>query len=67
MGFAVGAARMNAIFGGFAQIPLFLVFTYFTWALVLLGAEVSFAYQNVGRYRREVQGAIPGPAGHSSS
>jgi membrane protein len=66
VGFAVGAAKMNAIFGGFAQFPLFLVFTYFTWAVVLLGAEVSFAYQNVGRYRREVKGSIPGPAGREA-
>lgn len=64
--FSVGAARMGAVFGAFAQLPLFLVFTYFAWAIVLLGAEVSFAYQNLPRYRREVRGDEPGPAGREA-
>jgi membrane protein len=66
VGFSVGAAKMGAIFGSFAQLPLFLVFTYFAWSIVLLGAEVSFAYQSLGRYRREVRGAVPGPASRES-
>ncbi len=64
--FSVGAARMGAVFGAFAQLPLFLVFTYFAWAIVLLGAEVSFAYQNLARYRREVRGEQPGAAGREA-
>jgi membrane protein len=64
--FSVGAARLGAVFGAFWQLPLFLVFTYFAWAIVLLGAEVSFAYQNLGRYRREVRGDEPGPAGREA-
>jgi membrane protein len=64
--FSVGAAKMGAIFGSFAQFPLFLVFTYFAWSIVLLGAEVAFAYQSLGRYRREVRGAIPGLASRES-
>ena len=66
VGFSVGAAKLNAIFGGFAQLPLFMIFTYLAWSIVLLGAEVSFAYQNLGRYRREVRGAIPGLASRES-
>lgn len=64
--FSVGATRLGAIFGAFVQLPLFLVFTYFAWAIVLLGAEVSFAYQNLARYRREVRGEEPGAAGREA-
>lgn len=60
--FSVGAGRWGAIYGGFAQVPMFLVFAYLAWTIVLLGAEVAFAHQHLGRYRREVQGAVLGPA-----
>jgi membrane protein len=58
----VGAARANALYGGFAQLPLFFVFVYFFWAIVLLGAEIAFAYQNLDLYRREVTGEPAGSA-----
>jgi len=60
--FSVGAARYNALFGTFAAIPLLLVWIYVCWAMVLLGAEVSYAHQNLARYRREVRGGTPQPA-----
>ena len=60
--FSVGAARANALYGGFAQFPLFLVWIYLFWAIVLFGAEVAFAHQNLGLYRREVRGTPAGPA-----
>jgi membrane protein len=59
---SVGAARANALYGGFAQLPLFFVWIYFFWAIVLFGAEVAFAYQNLDLYRREVRGRNPDPA-----
>ena len=62
VGLSVGAARANALYGGFAQLPLFFVWTYFFWAIVLLGAEIAFAYQNLELYRREVRGEKAGPA-----
>ena len=52
--FSIGAARSSAVYGGFAAIPLLLIWIYVSWAIVLMGAEVSFAYQNLGHYRREV-------------
>jgi len=58
----VGAARYNAIVGGFAAIPLFFVWVYVSWAIFLLGAEVAYAYQTLARYRREVRGSPAGPA-----
>lgn len=60
--FVVGSARYSAVFGGFAALPLLLLWIYFSWAVVLLGAEVSFAHQNLARYRREAAAAVAGPA-----
>jgi membrane protein len=62
VGAQVGVARYDFLFGSVAFLPLLIVFVYFSWAIVLLGAEVSFGYQNLARYRREVKGDVPGPA-----
>ena len=46
--FQVGTARYNAIYGSFAALPLFLLWVQISWWVVLFGAELSFANQNVG-------------------
>jgi len=51
--FQVGVARYNAIYGSFAALPLFLVWLQLSWLIVLFGAELSFAHQNVGTYEFE--------------
>jgi membrane protein len=51
--FQVGANRLNAIYGGFAALPLFLIWVQYNWYIVLFGAEISFAYQNVDHYELE--------------
>lgn len=43
----------NAVYGTFAAIPLLLVWLQTSWLLVLIGAELSFAYQNIDRYELE--------------
>jgi membrane protein len=48
-----GIARLSAIYGSFAAFPLFIVWIQTTWLIVLLGAELSFAKQNVHRYEFE--------------
>jgi membrane protein len=53
---SIGVARANAFFGGFAALPLLFMWIYVFWAIVLLGAEIAFAHQNLGLYRREVRG-----------
>jgi membrane protein len=51
--FQVGTARYNAIYGSFAALPLFLMWVQVSWWVVLFGAELSFASQNVGTYEYE--------------
>jgi len=62
VGFNVGAARYNALVGGAAYLPLLFVWIYLSWAIVLVGAELAFAHQNLDHYRREVLGRPPGAA-----
>ena len=51
--FQVGVARYNAIYGSFAALPLFLVWLQLSWLIVLFGAELSYAHQNVETYEFE--------------
>ena len=51
--FQVGATRYNAIYGSFAALPLFLMWLQISWWIVLFGAELSFANQNVDTYEYE--------------
>ncbi|MFH1063127.1 MAG: YihY/virulence factor BrkB family protein [Candidatus Omnitrophota bacterium] len=51
--FQVGVAKYNAIYGSFAALPLFLVWLQISWLIVLFGAEISFARQNLETYEFE--------------
>lgn len=62
VGMSVGAARASALYGGFAALPLLFVWLYVCWAIVLLGAEFSFAHQNRDHYRLEVSSKTLTPA-----
>jgi membrane protein len=48
-----GITKLSAIYGSFAAVPLFIIFIQSSWIVVLLGAELSFANQNVSRYEFE--------------
>jgi membrane protein len=48
-----GISKLSAIYGSFAAVPLFIVWLQSSWIVVLLGAELSFANQNVSRYEFE--------------
>jgi membrane protein len=41
------------IYGSLAVLPLFLAGLYFSWVIVLFGAQVSYAWQNRRRYFQE--------------
>jgi len=51
--FQVGVANYGAIYGSFAALPLFLAWLQLSWLILLLGAELSFAHQNVATYEFE--------------
>ena len=51
--FQVGVSKYGAIYGSFAALPLFLVWLQISWLIVLFGAEISFAEQNVETYEFE--------------
>ena len=59
---SVGVARADFFFGSFAALPLLFAWIYVLWAVILFGAEIAFAHQNLQQYRREVRGAPAGPA-----
>lgn len=45
--------RLNGIFGVFAAIPLFMVWINIGWFIILIGAELSYAFQHVDDYNLE--------------
>ena len=48
-----GISKLSSIYGSFAAIPLFILWLQSSWIIVLLGAELSFANQNLSRYEFE--------------
>ena len=51
--FQIGVSSYGAIYGSFAALPLFLIWMQISWFIVLFGAEISFAEQNVETYEFE--------------
>lgn len=45
--------RYNAIYGTFAAIPLMLLWIQMSWFIVLIGAEISYAAQNIRKFSFE--------------
>ena len=46
-------SHQSAIYGSFTAVPLFLLWLQLSWYIVLLGAELSFAHQNIDTYECE--------------
>ena len=44
---------LQNIYGSVAAIPLFILWLYVTWLLVLFGAQLAFAFQNSKTYQYE--------------
>jgi len=42
----IGVQKYNHIYGSFAALPIFLMWLYLSWLVVLLGAEISYAHAN---------------------
>jgi membrane protein len=47
VGLQIGVARSNAIYATLAALPLLLIYLQLLWTIVLLGAEVGYALQNL--------------------
>lgn len=45
--FQVGVANYNAIYGTFASVPIFMIWIFVSWVIVLFGALLNFACQHV--------------------
>jgi membrane protein len=50
-----GMMSLNAIYGSLALIPLFVVWMQSSWIIVLIGAELAYANQNIGRFEQEFE------------
>jgi membrane protein len=46
----IGVGKYNAIYGSFAQLPLLLIWLYISWVIVLLGAEMCHARQDLNAF-----------------
>lgn len=49
----VMVTRLSSIFGAFAAIPLFMTWINIGWFIILIGAELSYAFQHVNNYNIE--------------
>lgn len=45
----------EALYSGFASLPLILIWLYLAWTVVLLGAEISYAHQNQSKMTWDIR------------
>ncbi|MEO2144632.1 MAG: YhjD/YihY/BrkB family envelope integrity protein [bacterium] len=60
--FQVGVARYNAIYSTFAALPVFLVWLFVSWTILLMGAELASAHTTEPVFRRSFKALALGPA-----
>ena len=46
----VFVARLNAVYGVLAAVPLFLIWLNFSWQIIIYGAQLTYSFQNVKNY-----------------
>jgi membrane protein len=56
----VSLTDYGAIYGSFAQFPLFLIWMYISWVIVLLGGEISYAAQHLSTFEGELRAGRAG-------
>ncbi len=59
--FQIGVSKYGAVYGSLAALPLFIIWMQLSWLIVLLGAEISFANQNVNLYEYESDSLLLSP------
>lgn len=52
-GLQYGLARNSVVYSSFALFPFMLIWIYFSWVILLFGAELTFAYQNEKTFAME--------------
>jgi len=57
----IGIAGNSMVYGGFAILPILLLWSYTSWQIVLIGAEIAFAAQNRDTYILEQYAAKASP------
>jgi membrane protein len=60
--FQVGVANYNAIYGTLAALPIFLVWVYTSWLIVLFGLEIVCAHQRRLSINARISSEIPSQA-----
>jgi len=53
--FQVGVAKYNAIYGTMAALPIFMIWLFVSWVIVLFGLEVAYAKQNLRTSSRDLR------------
>jgi membrane protein len=53
--FQIGVAKYNALYSGFAALPIFLVWLYLSWNILLVGAQLAASHQYEQRMRQAVR------------
>jgi len=51
----VGVSKFNALYSVLSAIPIFLVWTYVSWIVVLVGAQVAASHQNERTIRQRLR------------
>jgi membrane protein len=51
--FQIKLSNYGAIYGSFAALPLFMVWVQISWIVVLFGAELSYAVQNLEDFEQQ--------------
>ncbi len=52
----VMVAKQNAVYGVLSAIPLFMIWLNLGWSIILYGAELSYAFQNVQTHQLRLRG-----------
>jgi membrane protein len=60
--FQLGLGGYNAVYGALAQIPALVAWMWVSWVLVLAGAEIAAAWQNLGACGRRYEPVLASAA-----
>jgi membrane protein len=50
----IGVVKYSTLFGSFAIVPIILSWVFVSWEILLFSAEVSYAFQNVDVYGKDM-------------